>query len=118
MHEFAICQNIVDAVINALSEVKASSFRLKKVRIVVGKYHQIVAENLEFAFDVLVKETAARGAKLEIKTLPIVVRCEACGWEGEIQLPMFLCGGCGSGRVEITGGRELYLEDLEVETDE
>ncbi|NQT91201.1 MAG: hydrogenase maturation nickel metallochaperone HypA, partial [Lentisphaerae bacterium] len=48
----------------------------------------------------------------------VVVRCGNCGTEGGIEMPLFECGKCGSGDLEVIGGKELYLDLLEVNDDE
>ncbi|MBU4200021.1 MAG: hydrogenase maturation nickel metallochaperone HypA [Verrucomicrobia bacterium] len=116
MHEMSIAQTIIQT---ALAEMKKHpTARLKTVRVVVGLQHAIVPENLRFAFDVLSRDTPAEGATLAIQTQPVAARCRCCGWTGAIQIPMYACGACGAGDMELTAGNELYLENLEVETDE
>lgn len=118
MHEFAICEGIVKAVTDEMARHKAAAGSLRAARIVVGKLHQIVPNNLEFAYEVLVRDTPAAGSRLEISFVPITARCRACGWTGEIQSPLFLCGACNSGEIELVTGKELYLDNLEIDTDE
>lgn len=115
MHEFSICERIVEAVLDEYSRLDPAPCRLCKVRVVVGRLHQIVPEYLTFAYDALTRDTTAQGSKIELVSVPVVVRCRACGWDGNIELPLFRCGGCGSLDVEMLGGKELYLDHLEVE---
>lgn len=116
MHEFTFAQTIVKA---ALAELKKHPIaRLKTAHIVVGRQHAIVPENLRFACEVLSRGTPAEGATLAIDTRPVTARCRHCGWTGEIQSVLYACGACGAGDIELTGGNELYLDSLEVETDE
>jgi hydrogenase nickel incorporation protein HypA/HybF len=51
-----------------------------------------------------------------VVVVPVDGHCRACGqdWEAEDQLP--LCPGCGSTDVTLTGGDELVLESLEIES--
>ena len=48
---------------------------------------------------------------------PIVGKCRGYGWSGDINSPILRCGECGVLDVELVGGKELYLEHLEVEVD-
>jgi hydrogenase nickel incorporation protein HypA/HybF len=116
MHEFSICRSIVAAVEEELSRLDPPPKRLAKVRVVVGRMHQIVPEYLVSAYQVLTRESPANGSGLEIAQVPVTGRCRACQWEGEIQLPVFRCGACGAFEVDLAGGKELYLDHLEVET--
>jgi hydrogenase nickel incorporation protein HypA/HybF len=117
MHEFSICDGIVKAAVQELGKMKPKPLRLIKTRVVVGDLHQIVEDSLQFAYEVLVRDTPAAGSELVIRHVPVTARCKACGWQGEIRSPLFLCGACNSGEIELVTGKELFLENLEVETE-
>ncbi len=118
MHEFSICEGLVGTVVAEMAKHGAKPGSLRKTRIVMGKLHQIVPDNLTFAYEVLTRETPAAGSTLEMKAVPVTARCAACGWEGEIQPPLFLCGACNSGEIELITGRELFIESLEIDQDD
>ncbi len=116
MHELALAQNILKT---ALAELKQyPGVRLKKIRIVVGQQHAIVPENMHWAYAALIADTPAAGSTLDIKIRPLAARCRSCGWQGALPPHQYLCGRCGAVDVELNGGDELYLESLEVETNE
>jgi hydrogenase nickel incorporation protein HypA/HybF len=117
MHEFSICQGIVDAVVEEMGKLDPAP-RLVKTRVVVGALRQVVPDYLTFAYETLTKGTPAEGSALEIVPSPAGVKCRKCTWSGEMQRVGFQCGACGSLDVEVTGGADLYLDSLEVETDE
>ena len=117
MHEFGICERIVEGVLEELNRVDPPP-RLIKSRLVVGRLHQLIPEHMRFAYEVLTRDTPAAGSELEVIVKPITGRCRACGWEGEIEPPFFRCGECKERAIETIGGRELYLDSLEIETDE
>jgi len=91
---------------------------LRKTRVVVGALHQIVPDNLTFAYEALTRDTPAAGSRLKLKVVPITAACRACGWRGGIRPPVFLCAACHSGGIELITGRELYLDNLEIEQDD
>ena len=113
VHEFSIAQTIVQAVLAELKKVQPA--RLVRARIVAGGLHQIVSANLTFAYKVLAKDTPAAGSRLSIRRVPITAECRQCHWRGAIRGALFACGRCQAGDIEITGGRELYLDSIEVE---
>ena len=117
MHEFSICEGIVKAAVEEMAKVNPPAKALRKTTVVVGALHQIVPENLTFAYDVLTRDTPAAGSELELRFVPIRAKCGDCEWQGEIQQPLFLCGGCNSGNIELLSGKELYVENLEIEQD-
>lgn len=118
MHEFSICQSLVDAVVDEMRKIGPGPVRLLKTRVVVGDLRQVVPEFLEQAYKILTKDTIAENSALEIERLPVSGRCEDCGWCGEMPMGKFGCQACGSARAEIVGGRELYLDNLEIEEEE
>lgn len=115
MHEFSICEGVVKAAIEEVGKRTTRPISLRSARVVVGRLHAIVPDNMEMAYEVLTRDTPIAGSKLELEFVPITAKCRACGWEGEIEPPLFLCGSCLSGDIEVLTGRELYLANLEVE---
>ncbi len=113
MHEFSIAQTIVRTVLAELK--KAQPARLVCARIVAGKLHQLVPGSLRLAYRVLTRETPAAGSALKIRNMPVTAECRQCHWRGKIKDARFVCRKCNSGDLEITGGRELYLDSIEVE---
>ena len=114
MHEFSICEGIVKAVVQEMAAHQVPAGALLKTRIVVGALHQVVPDTLTFAYEVLTRDTPAAGSQLEIRSVPVRAKCKTCGWEGEVRIPRFQCGQCGSGDIELVGGKEMYLDNLEI----
>ena len=115
MHEFSIGESLVESINAELDKLAPRPTKLVKASVVIGGLHQIIPEYLTTAYDVLTKDTPLAGSHMEIVVLPVQARCESCSWEGEIEPPNFICPQCASFRIEVTSGRELYLDHLEVE---
>ncbi len=92
--------------------------RVTTVRVVVGGLHQLVEESFRMAFEALTAETPFAGAVLLIEKRGVSASCPACGWEGPITVPFFLCGRCGQGGLSTTSGNEFFLKDMEIADDE
>ena len=114
MHEYSICQNIVNIACEELKKIEQDNVRLFKMRVKVGKLHAIINENLIMAYDILTQNTALQGSKLEIISIPVVAECKDCGYQNQIKDNLFICRQCESGSLEIIKGKELYIENLEV----
>ena len=82
MHELAITQSILDISLKAAQAHSAR--RIRAIRLTIGPFSGIVPECVQMYLDVLAKGTIAEGAKIEAVTLPLRVRCRACGQESEI----------------------------------
>jgi hydrogenase nickel incorporation protein HypA/HybF len=118
MHEYNVCQTIVDTAVGEIERAGEPRPILLKTKVVLGRLRQLVPEYLVFAYETLTKGTPAEGSALEISFRPIVFHCEKCGENTESDKPVFTCRQCGSALGEVIGGRELYVESLEVETRE
>lgn len=92
--------------------------RIVRVSIAVGELHQVVEDNLRMACEVLARGTPMEGAPIEIRHVPIIVKCRHCRWQGPIEWPFFVCGECGGGYLDVLSGRELHLERLEIKSDD
>ena len=115
MHEFSICQTLVAAVLKKLGKVKGKQIRLKKTRVTAGQYHRFIPASLKLAYKILTKGTPAEGSSLLIKTVPIKLKCNKCGRKGLARDICFVCRKCGGVDLEIIGGKEFFLESIEVE---
>jgi len=115
MHELSIAQSIIE-----IAEAKAreeNSWCIQTIKIRLGEFTTVVREALEFAFEVARRETLAENARLEIESVPMVVRCVTCGSVtdpvGEVCL---ICPQCGL-PLEVVSGEELQVEYIEVESE-
>ena len=113
MHEMAITQSILDIAEKVGKEHGA--VRVKEVRIKLGAYSGVVPACVQDYFNVISAGTIAEGAVLNIQTLPLIVRCRACRWQGEIDRMHIRCPACGGTDLQMIQGREFYVESLEVD---
>ena len=113
MHELAITESIL----NIASKVAAenSAKKVKSVRIMLGQYSGVVPQCIQDYFDVISKGTIADGAVLDIRRIPVVIGCNSCGKESEIDRMNVRCPLCGSTDIKLIHGREFYIDSLEVE---
>ena len=108
----SIAQSIVDIVEKELASHEVE--QLKAVNIAVGKLAAVVPEQLAFCFSMLTVDTNMAGAILNIREVPLGYTCSACGGEftsGEMSI---VCPECGDTNIDLTSGRELTIESIEV----
>jgi hydrogenase nickel incorporation protein HypA/HybF len=115
MHELSLIQGVTDTVKE--SAIQNNIRKVKKVKLVVGKFSMALPDSMQFAFEAIAStEPLLDGAVLEIENRPIICQCGKCGQKTEIDDNYrFVCSGCGSAEVEIVQGRELYLDYYEGE---
>ncbi len=114
MHEVSICEGII-GILEEHSAMKGGS-RITSVRLKIGEMAGVVEDSMRFAFEVVSKGTLAEGAELIIDSVPLTARCRACGVEFRIFNYAFSCAICRSPEIEVVSGRELIVEEIEMET--
>ena len=62
----------------------------------------------------LTKGTDLESARLDVEEVPEAGTCRRCGEAVTLQGLPFVCAACGSPDLEITSGRELVIDSLEV----
>ncbi|MDH5173896.1 MAG: hydrogenase maturation nickel metallochaperone HypA [Elusimicrobiota bacterium] len=115
MHELSIAEDLFRVV-----EDKAKENNLKEVTrivVIVGEASGIEEDFLRHSLmDHVMPGTIAEKAELEITKEPLQARCQACGKEIDVeQSPSLECPDCGDSNLEITQGKNVYLQSIEGE---
>jgi hydrogenase nickel incorporation protein HypA/HybF len=113
MHEQSIVESLLTLALN--NAAKANARKIVRINLVVGDYTGVVEESVDFYFRFLSKDTIAAGAKIFYTRVPAQLRCRDCDLLFPLQKRERCCPKCQGMRVEIVGGRELYIENMEVE---
>ena len=126
MHEFSTAVGIVETITNVAKENKAT--RIKKVELVVGEFSMLNTEQLKFAFEIAAEGTLAEKADLIIEAQKGEIDCKDCGFKGPVEtqkkevdhfvvdlVNIFECSKCKSNNTKISGGRDIYVKNIEVE---
>lgn len=108
MHEFGLCEGIVDAV-----QRRAAGRPVARVRVRVGVLHQVVAEAFEQAFTHAASGTEAAGAAVDLVVIPIQAVCRTCTASVDSADVIAICPACGGVDLDLTSGDELVLESIE-----
>jgi hydrogenase nickel incorporation protein HypA/HybF len=113
MHEMSICESVVQV----LEEQAAAQHysRVKLVRLEVGPFSGVEQEALRFCFDAVTRGTLADGAALEIVNTIPAAWCIPCGKNVTIQERFSPCPECGGYQLQVSGGDELRIKELEVD---
>ena len=113
MHEMSLCQSVVRIL---QSEARQRNFRrVKTVRLQIGALSCVMPEAMDFCFKAVTAGTLADSARLELVRLPGAAWCMSCGETVEIRERYDACPQCGGYELQVTGGDELRVTELEVE---
>ncbi len=113
MHELSIVQNILN--IAETEARKNNATRIIKIGLKIGEMSGVVADSIIFCFETLKTNTIARDAELLIDHIPLSGKCNNCGSNFQIKNYIFKCDICNDNNIEIISGKELFVDELEVE---
>ena len=114
MHEASIVSSLIREVSDRIDDGRLEG-SVRAVYLRVGRLTATIPTSLRFFFDVLKRETALEGARLEIEEVPVACVCRGCGTRFEVRHSSFRCTQCLSLDVEVVAGRELMIQAVEVE---
>jgi len=114
MHELAICQALIDEVAALARTAHASS--ITDVYVSVGPLSGVECSLMRNTFPVAGAGTVVSEATLHLQQTPVRVRCEDCAAETEVAANRLICGRCGNWRTHLTGGDELLLQRVVMQT--
>jgi hydrogenase nickel incorporation protein HypA/HybF len=114
MHELYIAEAILKSANRSLpSGITGSA--VQKIRIRAGQLDAVVPDSLVFLFDAIKGNFGMPNSQLEIEEVAVVCRCIDCDNRFDLEIPLFLCPRCGSGKVEVLQGRGIELQSIFVQ---
>jgi hydrogenase nickel incorporation protein HypA/HybF len=113
MHEMSLSQGIADIIEESARRDGFS--RVRAVWLEIGSLASVEPEAIRFCFDVVTRGGCAEGARLEIIATPGQAWCLGCSRSIQIDTPLADCPLCGSREVQVTGGTDMKVKELEVE---
>jgi hydrogenase nickel incorporation protein HypA/HybF len=113
MHELGVTESILNIALAKAEEAQAS--KILKISIVIGELSGFVPDCIDFYFSSLSKDTIAMEAKLDFDIIRSQFRCRDCSTISSPEGMLWICPSCQSQSMEVIGGQEFYIKDLEVE---
>ena len=111
MHEIKLTEDMVAILEREVSSPEVK--KVKKVHLEVGKLRYIVPEIIMSCFEHVPKSEKLSDAKIEIKELPVTVKCEECEKEQIVGDGMYGCSDCGSEKTSVISGNEFMIKGIE-----
>ena len=113
MHEMSLAESAMQIIEEAVR--KQGCKRIRTVWLEIGRLAAVEPEAMRFCFDVVSKGSIAEGAQLEIVETAGRGKCAQCGCEALVTELYEPCPECGCYALNVTGGDELRVKELEVE---
>jgi len=113
MHELALAESVLQ-ILEEQAAVKGYT-RVKTVHLEVGGLSCVEPEALRFQFEAVTRGSLAEGARLAINRVPGEGWCLPCARSVAVASFLAPCPRCGRYEVQVTGGEELQIKELEVE---
>ena len=112
MHEMALCEGVLQVL--EQEAVKQGFTEVRAVWLEIGELSSVEPEALRFSFDVVTRRSLAEGAKLHIVDVPGSAWCMQCCDSVAVKQRFDDCPRCGSRQLQITGGEQMRIKELEV----
>ena len=113
MHEMSLCEGVLQILED---EAQKQGFeRVKAVWLEIGELSSVEPEAMLFSFDAVTRDSLADGAALNIIRVPGQAWCMKCSKPVNVKQRFDACPDCGSYQLQVTGGEEMRIKELEVE---
>jgi hydrogenase nickel incorporation protein HypA/HybF len=113
MHEMSLAEGVLQLIED--SAQKQNFNRVKTVWLEIGQLAGVEVEAMKFCFEAVMRDSIAQDAQLEIIETPGQAWCLHCAEVVHVQVLFDACPNCGSHQVQVTGGNEMRVKELEVE---
>jgi len=113
MHESGIALSLLEIIEQEVFPYRGA--KVINVKLRIGKLSGVMPDALRFAFEALSTGGVAEGASLEIEEVPLTIRCSRCKKVSIPDVPFMICPYCQGVEVEMIGGRELEIKEMEIE---
>lgn len=113
MHEMALAEGILQVVEDAARDRYVQ--RVTEIRLEIGALAGVEVEALRFCLEVVLRDSLAEGAQVDLDLTPGEGWCLACGERVTIMALFDPCPRCGGYQVQATGGTEMRVKEIQVD---
>lgn len=112
MHEMSLAEGVLQLIEDAARQQEFA--KVTTVWLEIGQLSGVEVEAMKFCFDAVTRDSIAAGARLEIIALPGTGWCMQCSMSVPMAEVFGECPQCGSHQMQVTGGTEMRVKELEV----
>jgi len=120
MHEVSVMAGIVEKVLSELE--KHDVIKVEEVQLTLGEMTFLGEEQLQFAYEIITRDTPLEGSKLIIEPEMTELLCLSCGYQGKadnigeeyhMSMPSLICPKC-RGKVKVLKGQSCRVTSMKV----
>jgi hydrogenase nickel incorporation protein HypA/HybF len=112
MHEMALAEGVLQVIEDSARQQEFGS--VTAIWLEIGELSGVEIESMRFCFDAVTRGSLAEGARLEIIATPGTGWCMHCAESVSLHEVYGACPKCGTYQVQVTGGTEMRVKELEV----
>jgi hydrogenase nickel incorporation protein HypA/HybF len=112
MHEMSLAEGVLGVVLDAARAHQPCAVRT--VRLEIGALAAVECEALRFAFEGVKQGSLAEDARLDIVHVPGSAWCMQCSRSVAIAERGEPCPECGGFQLQVTGGEQMRVRELEL----
>ncbi len=112
MHEMSLAEGVLQLIEDSARKQEFS--KVSTVWLEIGQLSGVEVEAMKFCFDAVTRGSVAEGARPEIIALPGTGWCMACAKTVAMSEVFGECPDCGGYQLQVTGGTEMRVKELEV----
>ncbi len=112
MHEMSLAEGALQVIEDAAR--KQAFSKVAAVWLEIGQLAGVEVEAMRFCFVAVARGSVADGARLEIIAIPGAGWCARCSASVALSEVFDACPQCGAYGVQVTGGTQLRVKELEV----
>lgn len=113
VHELSVAEAVLEITLRHAEQANAR--RVVAIDIVIGQLASIVDDSLQFYWDIISKDSIARGALLNFHRKPAKLQCKKCDNIYPLAEDDFACPLCHSDQVVVVVGEEFYISTIDIE---
>lgn len=112
MHELTIAQSIVELAEEAAEKENAD--KIYSIDIEIGALSGVVFEALEFALQIIVKNTKLEKTVVNYLKIDGLAQCKNCNAQFKTNDLLAVCPVCNRAEFQIIDGKQLRIKSLKV----
>ena len=113
MHDLMYAKDIIKALNDRVNTLTEGS-KIISVNAAISPLSHVKPETLAETFKAMVKGTEFENIALNVKTLPLEVKCRVCGHAFKVNGPTTRCIKCNEPDLDILYSKEFTVESIQV----